>query len=347
MAARTDEYLARERVRAARPRLPEGTLALALSLSMLGALGLFVARRGPRPGRIARAEERSAYAMLVPWALGFCAFFFGPALATLVVSLCEWSPLRELGDARWLGVDNYARLATDPTFQRSLAATASYAAASVPLGLLLALALALLLRDEGALATGARTLVYVPAIVSPVIVAAVWRFLLDPDRGLLNDALFRCGLPTPAWTRDPDWVVPSFVLMSLWSVGGQMLVFVAALKAADRDLEDAARIDGAGWWRRLWHVTLPQLSPVILFNAMIGLLNAFQIFAQPYIVTQGGPGDASRFLVLYLYESGFRHLDMGYASAIAWVLFALLAALGFTLWRCSARWVHQSARRAA
>jgi multiple sugar transport system permease protein len=282
--------------------------------------------------------------MLLPWALGFAAFFFGPAVVTLVLSGCEWSPLREIGDARWLGGENFARLASDSTFGASLRATALYTAASVPLGLLLALAIALLLREHDTWSSVTRTLVYVPAIVSPVIVAAVWRFLLDPERGLVNDALFRLGIDAPAWTRDPDWVVPSFVLMSLWAVGGQMLVFVAALGAVDRDLEDAARIDGAGWGRRLVHVTLPQLSPVILFNALIGLLNAFQVFAQPYIVTQGGPGDASRFLVLYLYESGFRHLDMGYASAIAWVLFALLAAASLALWRFARRWVHYAAR---
>lgn len=344
MTRRTDEFLARERVRTAREPLFPGAMSLAVSLALISAMVGFVLRRGRAPGRVGRAEERSAYTMLIPWVLGFAMFAFGPAVVTVMLSMCEWSPLRELGSARWVGFENYARLAADPTFHRSFFATVTYAFASVPIGLSLALAIALLLREDNSWSNAVRTLVFVPSIVSPVIVAAVWRFLLDPERGLFNEWLFRCGLPTPAWIRSPSWVVPSFVLMSLWSIGGQMLVFVAALKSLDRNLDDAARIDGAGWWRRTWHVTLPQLAPVILFNAMIGLLNAFQIFAQPYIVTQGGPGDASRFLVLYLYESGFRHLDMGYASAIAWVLFALLGGSAWLLWHFASRRVHYAAR---
>jgi multiple sugar transport system permease protein len=344
MARKTDEFLARERERASRPALFRGALELAVSAALLAALAAFVAWRGPRPGRLGLRQERAAFALLVPWAIGFAAFFLGPAVVTAVLSLSEWSPLRELDDARWAGLDNFARLADDPTFHASLTATFSYALLSVPLGLILALAIALLLREDGAWSGITRTLVYVPAIVSPVIVGAVWHYLLDPERGLLNEGLAAVGLPAIPWTRDPNWVIPSFVLMSVWSVGGQMLVFLAALKALDPSLEEAARIDGAGPLRRLWHVTLPQLSPVLLFNLLIGVLNAFQVFAQPYVVTQGGPGDASRFLVLYLYESGFRHLDMGYAAALSAVLFALLGALSWGIWRASARWVHYAAR---
>ena len=190
-------------------------------------------------------------------------------------------------------------------------------------------------------------MLYLPAIVSPVIVAAVWRFVLDADQGLVNEALWRVGLQGPAWIRERAWVIPSFVLMSLWGVGAQMLVFLAALKAVPRELEEAARIDGAGAWRRFWHVVLPVLTPVVLFNLVIGLLAALQVFAQPYILTQGGPGDASRFLVLYLYESGFRHLDMGYASAIAWVLFALSGLLVVLALASSRRWVHYAVRRSS
>jgi multiple sugar transport system permease protein len=208
-----------------------------------------------------------------------------------------------------------------------------------------ALALAMLVRAESTASGVLRTVLYLPAIVSPVIVAAVWRFVLDADHGLLNEWLWRLGIEGPAWIRDRAWVLPSFVLMSLWSVGAQMLVFLAALKAIPRELEDAARVDGAGAWRRFWHVVLPSLTPVVLFNLVIGLLQALQIFAQPYILTQGGPGDASRFLVLYLYESGFRHLDMGFASAIAWVLFAISAVLVGLALASSRKWVHYAVRR--
>ena len=188
-----------------------------------------------------------------------------------------------------------------------------------------------------------RTLVFVPAILSPVILGALWRWILDPERGTLNALLGRLHIEGPRWLLDPHWVVPSFVLVSLWSVGAQMLVFVAALQTLDPTLLEAARIDGAGRWRRLVHVILPQLSPVVLFNAITGTVAAFQIFAQPYVMTQGGPGDSSRFLALYVYETGFLHFDMGYASAIAWALCALLlGALGL-LWFSTRRFVHYRA----
>jgi multiple sugar transport system permease protein len=263
-----------------------------------------------------------------------------------VLALCEWSPLRPLDDVRWAGLDNVARLAADDTFHASLGATGLYVLLSVPLGLVVALALALLLRRESAGASAVRTAVYVPALLAPVIVGALWRMLLDADRGPLNSALAALGLEPPAWLRDPDWVVPAFVLVSVWSVGAQMLVFLAALQALDPALEEAARIDGAGRARRFWHVVLPQLAPVVLFNLVTGSVAAAQVFAQPYVMTQGGPGDSSRFLVLYVYESAFQRLDFGYACALAWVLFALLAVLVALLLAGGRRWVHYRGGRA-
>ncbi len=351
MSAKTDEFLAHERQRKGRAVLPGGVLELTLGLSILALLALLVARgRFLRPGSAprsgpARRAEGAAFLMLFPWGAGFLLFLFGPAVVTALLALCEWSPLRELSDARWVGLENFERLAGDATFHTSLWVTSLYALLSVPTGLALALALALLLVSESRAASAVRTLCYVPAILSPVIVAALWRWILDPERGLANDLLASLGVEGPAWLRDPNWVVPAFAIQSLWGVGAQMLIFLAALKALDRGPLEAARVDGAGPWRRFWHVTLPALSPVLLFNLVTGLILAAQIFAQPYVMTQGGPGDASRFLVLYLYESGFRHLDMGYASAIAWVLFVGLAAACLGLMASSRRWVHYQGGR--
>jgi len=347
MAAQTDAFLTREGERKGRTALPAGLMELALGLSILGLFAVFLLRRGPRPARVGLREERYGYGMIGLWAVGFVLFLFGPAVVSLVLSLSEWSPLRPLADARWLGLENYARLGSDPTFATSLGATALYAVLSVPLGLCLALGLALLLRADNTASNLVRTTCYLPAIIAPVIVAAVWRFILEPDDGLLNTALRALGVEGPAWLRSPTWVVPAFVIMSLWSVGAQMLVFLAALKAIDPTLVEAARIDGAGRWRVFLHVTLPALTPVVLFNLITGTILACQIFAQPYVMTAGGPGDSSRFLVLYLFESGFRHLDMGYASAIAWVLFALLALLCLVLLRTSRHWVHYLSRTGA
>ncbi len=343
-AQKTDDYLARVRDRKQRPRLWRWTMEVSIAAAVLALLGGFVARRDRKPSAIVRRQERQGLAMLAPWAVGFVAFLFGPAVSSIVLSFCEWSPLRDVHDIGFVGSGNYAQILTDDTFWTSLRVTSLYAAGSVPLGLVIALALALLLDAETRTARALRTIIYLPAIVSPVIVAAVWRFILDPERGLLNRGLAQLGIEGPAWIRSETWVVPSFVLASLWAVGGQMLVFLAALKTVDRSLLDAARVDGAGPWRRLLHVTLPSLTPVILFNLLIGLINAFQIFAQPYVMTGGGPGNASRFLVLYIYETGFKHLEMGYASTIAWVMVAILAALSLVIMRTSRRWVHYAAR---
>lgn len=343
MAQKTDEFLLRERQRLERPRAPVGVLEVGFAAGALALAAFLLLRRSRREGPLARAEARSAGLLLVPWAAGFLLFLVGPAAGALLLALCDWSPLAPLDEARWVGAENLGRLVHDPTLVSSVRATLLYALASVPLSLAAALGLALLLARAGRWPALVRTLVFVPAIVSPVILGALWRWILDPEGGPLNRALALGGIEGPRWLLDPAWVVPSFVAVALWGVGAQMLVFVAALQTVDPALEEAARIDGAGAWRRFVHVTLPHLSPVILFNAITGSVAAFQIFAQPYVMTQGGPGDASRFLALYVYETGFRHFDMGYASAVAWtlclLLFAALALLTFS----TRRFVHYRA----
>lgn len=343
MALKTDEFLARERERADRPRAPLGVLEVGFAASALALIAFLLLRRSRREGPLARAEARSAGLLLIPWAAGFLLFLVGPAAGALLLALCDWSPLAPLDELRWVGTQNLERLAQDATLASSIRATLSYALASVPLSLAAALGLALLLSRAGRWSSLVRTLVFVPAIVSPVILGALWRWILDPERGALNRALALAGFEGPRWLLDPDWVVPSFVVVALWGVGAQMLVFVAALQTVDPALEEAARIDGASAWRRFLHVTLPQLSPVLLFNAITGTVAAFQIFAQPYVMTQGGPGDASRFLALYVYETGFRHFDMGYASALAWTLCLLLLAALALLTLSTRRFVHYRA----
>lgn len=330
MARKTDAYLARVAQRDDRARLHPLVLPGAVVAAILGFLGLVLLPRRPRGAGAAR-EERSAWLMLVPWAIGFVAFLLGPAVVSLALSFTEWSPLRPLSDARYAGLDQWQRLAVDPTFMTSLRATLLYMAMAVPLQLILALLLALGLRRASRAGGVVRTLCYVPTVVSPVVVAAIWRTLLRADDGPLNDLLSHVGISGPAWLTDANWVVPSFVLLAMWTCGAQMLVFLAALQSVDAELEEAARIDGAGPIARVWHVVLPALAPVIFFNLVTGMIAAAQVFAQPYVMTGGGPGDASRFLVLYLYEAGFRHLEMGYASAIAWVLVLVLGALTIAL----------------
>lgn len=339
-AAIANEGFARSEDVAGRPRIGATWFValFAVPLVLLAAGAAWVlARRG---GRLRAREERAAWGFLTPWALGFAALLAGPALVALLLSLSEWSPLQPLGEARWMGLDQYRRLFEDPTFHDSLRVTATYAAIAVPLQLALSLGLALLVDREFRGVGAFRTLFYLPTILSPVVLGAMWRWLLAAEHGPVNEGLAALGFAGPDWLRDPDWVVPSFVLMSLWTVGAQMLVFLAGLKGVDPTLHEAARMDGADALRRFRHVTLPALGPVLLLNLVVGLINAFQLFAQPFVMTRGGPGNESRFLALYLYEQGFQSFRMGYASTLAWALFVIVMALTLVVLRATRGRVH-------
>ncbi|MBC8407002.1 MAG: ABC transporter permease subunit [Planctomycetes bacterium] len=292
-----------------------------------------------------KREERQAWIFLTPWAIGFVFLLAGPAIVSAVLSFSEWSPVQNLQDARWMGLQQYQRLANDQTFHTSLRVTSLYAIFAVPLQLITALALALLLNQKFRGRSVARTLFYLPTVISPVILGAMWRWMLDADQGLINQGLNTVGVAGPEWLKNPSWIIPSFILMSLWTVGAQMLVFLAGLQSLDPRLLEAAKLDGARSWSRFRHVVLPALSPVLLFNLIVGLIQAFQIFAQPFVMTQGGPGNESRFLVLYLYEQGFRYLRMGYASTLAWVLFGIVAVLSLLVLQSSKSWVHYAGGR--
>jgi multiple sugar transport system permease protein len=319
-----NESLARRREAVDRPRLPAGLLSgslLAAPAALLLAW-LLVLRKGR--SRSQNREERAAWGFLAPWAIGGALLLAGPILLLAILAFAEWSPVQLLSEARWMGGEQFARLAQDEIFHDSLRVTFWYAALAVPLQVAVALGLALLVAKPGRATGAARTLLYLPTILSPVVLGAVWRWILDDG----------------PWLKDPSWIVPSFVLMSLWTAGAQMLVFIAGLQSLDPALQEAARLDGAGRFRRFLHVTLPALTPVLLFNLVVGLIGAFQVFAQPFVMTQGGPGNESRFLVLYLYDQAFRYLRMGYASTLAWVLFVIVFLLTCLILRSSRRWVH-------
>ncbi|NQU47111.1 MAG: extracellular solute-binding protein [Planctomycetes bacterium] len=328
-----------------RPRLPKYWFWFAqFGVALVFALALSFRLLWRSRGR-SRSEEKHAWIFLTPWAIGFVFLLAGPAIVSAVLSFSEWSPVQDLEDARWMGLQQYQRLANDQTFHTSLRVTSLYAIFAVPLQLITALALALLLNQKFRGRSVARTLFYLPTVISPVILGAMWRWMLDADQGLINQGLDSVGVAGPEWLKNPSWIIPSFILMSLWTVGAQMLVFLAGLQSLDPRLLEAAKLDGARSWSRFRHVVLPALSPVLLFNLIVGLIQAFQIFAQPFVMTQGGPGNESRFLVLYLYEQGFRYLRMGYASTLAWVLFGIVAVLSLLVLQSSKSWVHYAGGR--
>jgi multiple sugar transport system permease protein len=296
-----------------------------------------------RIGKQRQREWIAAIGFLLPSILGFVIFMAGPLLASLGISLLEWNLLTP---PHWLGIANYLKLAQDEDFGRSLRATLYYMAGSVPLGIVLALALALALNQKIRGISLYRTIYFIPVVSSMIAVALMWRWMYNPTSGMLNYLLntlfdlFHLPLTAPDWLQSTTWAMPAIILMSVWKgLGYNMVLFLAGLQGIPAHLYEAAEIDGASNWRKFWHITLPLLTPTTFFIVIIAIIGSFQIFEQAYIMTQGGPARATVTTVYYIYENGFQWYQMGYASAVAWVLFALILIVTLVQWRYQNRWV--------
>ena len=288
-----------------------------------------------------KGESRLAWAMISPWLIGFFIFTAFPMGASLVISLTEWDILTP---PKWVGLANYHKMFfIDPLALHSLKITIVFSLVSIPLNIVFGLGVAMLLNTNIRGLSAFRTIYYLPAILSGVAVALMWRWIFSTDFGLINAALNLLGIQGPAWLADRAWVIPSFVVMRLWSVGGGMVIYLAGLQSIPTDLYEAAEIDGANWWRRIRHITLPMLSPTIFFQLVIGVIFSMQIFTEAFIMTNGGPANASLFFILYLYRKAFQDFQMGYASALAWLLFVVILAFTIILFRTAKYWVYYEA----
>lgn len=279
------------------------------------------------------------YAFISPWLLGFLIFTLYPFLASIYFSFTRYDIVSK---PVWVGLVNYrALLHDDPLFWKSLHVTFNFALFSVPIGIVAGVSLALLLNMNVRGIAIYRTLFFLPSIAPTVANAMVFLWLLNPEIGLVNGLLksaFR--IEGPAWLQSTTWAPWSLILMSLWGVGGSMVIYLAGLKDIPSYLYEAAVIDGAGPLHRLRHITLPMLTPVIFFNLVMGVIGAFQYFTEAYVMTQGGPEDRTLFYALYLFRRAWQYLDMGYASAMAWILFLIVMALTGFLFSTQRRWVH-------
>jgi multiple sugar transport system permease protein len=283
-------------------------------------------------------KDLTGYAFISPWLLGFVVFTAAPFLASIYLSFTRYDIV---SPPVWVGSANYQRLfAEDPLFWKSLRITFKYALVAVPVGIVAGVSLALLLNLKIAGISIYRTIFFIPSIVPVVATSVIFMWLLNPQIGLVNGILERFGITGPAWLGDTRWALWSLVFMSLWAVGGSMIIYLAGLKDIPMTLYEAALIDGASAWQRTRHVTLPMMTPVIFFNLVMGVIASFQYLAQAYIMTQGGPDDSTHFYALYLFNRAWRYLDMGYASAMAWILFAVIMLVTGTLFRTHKRWVH-------
>jgi len=277
-------------------------------------------------------------AFVSPWLIGFIAFTAWPFLRSIQLSFTRYDILRP---PKWVGLANYqSLLADDETFRHATWLTLKFAAVSVPLAIVAGVGLALLLNSEVKGISLYRTIFFLPSIVPTVATTAIFVWILNPQIGLVNSLLSRVGIQGPAWLTDPNWALWSLMMMGLWGVGNSMVIYLAGLKDIPTYLYEAAIVDGASPVQRLLKVTLPMLTPVIFFNLVMGVIGALQYFTQAYIMTSGGPGDSTRFYALYLFDRAWRYSDMGYASAMAWLLFLAVAGLTFALFKTQRRWVH-------
>ena len=285
-----------------------------------------------------RHETILGWLMVSPWLIGFICFSALPMFASLIISFTEWDMLSK---PEWVGFENYKTLFfEDPLALHSLNITILFTIVSIPLNIVFGLALAMLLNTSIRGLAIFRTIFYLPAILSGVAVALMWRWIFSTEFGLLNALLSMIGIEGPAWLTDRIWVLPSFVIMRLWSVGGGMIIYLAGLQSIPTNLYEAAKIDGANWWHQTRFITLPMLSPTIFFQLIVGFIFSMQIFTEAFIMTNGGPADASLFYLLYLYRQAFQYFDMGYASALAWVLFVVILVLTIILFKTGKSWVY-------
>ncbi|HNR35158.1 MAG TPA: extracellular solute-binding protein [Candidatus Hydrogenedentes bacterium] len=284
-----------------------------------------------------RREHRAGYFFAMPWLAGFILFGGGPICFSLLMSFCQYDVL---SPPKFVGLDNYtAMLTDDPLFYKSLWNTL-FMAIGIPLGMALSLAIALLLNYEIKGMAIYRTFFYLPAIMPAVAASILWVWIFNPDAGILNALLAKAGVHGPAWLQNQYWSKPALIVMGLWGAGSGMIVWLAGLKGIPRHLYEAAELDGAGRFRQFFHVTIPMLSPYILFNLIMGIIGTFQIFTQAFIMTQGGPLDSTLFYAYHLFNNAFRYMKMGYASAMAWFLFAIVLVLTVVQLRLSRIWVH-------
>jgi multiple sugar transport system permease protein len=285
-----------------------------------------------------RREAWEALVFLSPWILGFVLFTAGPVVASMAMSFCRWDVINP---AKFVGLANYRRLFEDPLLVKSLLNTVVYALMYIPSAVVVALGMAMLLNQKLVGMRVFRTLFYLPTLTQGVATFTLWSVIFEPENGLMNRTLRTVGIADPPrWLLDPAWAKAALVIMALWSVGGMMLIFLAGLQNIPSQLYEAASIDGAGGARRFWNVTVPMLSPTIFFNAIMATIGAFQVFAAAFVLTQGGPSNSTLFYVYYLFNRAFVYFNMGYASAMAWLLFVIVLVLTlFQMW-VGKKWVH-------
>jgi multiple sugar transport system permease protein len=291
--------------------------------------------------RPAQLEERNFYLFVLPWLLGFLIFTLGPMLASAFLSFTEFSVM---SPPKWIGIANYSEMFKTPLFWKSMGNTLYMVAFDLPLGLIFSLAAAVLLNQKLRGVNVFRAIFYLPVLIPAIANILLWVWIFDKDAGILNTLLKMVGFAPQPWLTSQYLSKPSLIFMNLWGIGGAMLVYLAGLKGVPVELHEAAKIDGASAWAAFWKITIPLLTPTILFQLVIGVIGEFQIFTQGYILG-GGPNFSTTFFVLHLFNNAFRYLRMGFASSMAWVLFAIVLVITLLVFRSTPYWVYYESER--
>ncbi|NEE03132.1 carbohydrate ABC transporter permease [Phytoactinopolyspora halotolerans] len=308
-------------------------MALAVDTGSGSGTGTGGPRRAPVKTRLRRW---TGLLYISPWIAGLLIFTAYPFAYSFYLSFTDW---KGIGAKNFVGVDNYTSMFTDdPLFMKSVWNTAYYTIISVPGGMILAFFLALLLNQRVRFMPIFRVAFYLPSVTIGVATAVLWIHILGPD-GAFNDLLGLFGIRGPNWFASETWAMPGLILMSFWGIGQNMIIYLAALQSVPQDLYDAAEIDGANSVQRTRHVTFPMITPAIFLTLILGIINSFQTFTVALIVTNGGPNDATTFVLLHIYNNAFRYFQLGYASAMAWVLFLLMLVFTLIQFGLARRWV--------
>ncbi|MEK5645621.1 carbohydrate ABC transporter permease [Paenibacillus cellulositrophicus] len=278
-----------------------------------------------------------AYLFIAPQILGLLVFVIGPVIFAFVISFMKW----DIGSTpEWVGLTNYSKQVSDPIFWKVLKNTSVFALLNIPLTVIGALALALMLNQNLKGKTLLRAAYFIPVVTSSVAVALVWTWLYNPSYGLINSVLMSLGIEGPGWLSDMKWALPSIVIMTVWQgVGYNMILFLAGLQGVPSQLHEAAKMDGAGSWQRFWRITIPMISPTTFFVVIMLLIGSMQVFSEPYMMTRGGPADATNVLVLHIYNTAFQFFRMGEASAISFILFVIILIVTLIQFKFS-KWVN-------
>lgn len=293
-----------------------------------------------RPGMTASQRRNQIMGLLFvsPWILGFLLWTFYPLVSSFYYSLTRYDLLRE---PIFIGLENYSEIFTrDPLFGKVTYNTLYYVGLSAPLGVAAAFLMASLLNTEIKGRSVFRAIFFFPAIIPAFVTAVVWQFLVNVQYGAINGTLQGLGLPVIPFIANPDYAKPTLILIHIWAQGNAIVIFLATLQEVPRSLYEAATVDGANAWHKFWNVTIPMTTPVILFNLVIGLIYGFQNFTLPWLLTAGGPNNATELYTIFLYRNAFQYLRMGKASALAWILFVVIVVFTILLFRSSNRWVY-------